>query len=115
MKSGAKFNQGDIVIVPFPFSDLKSSKMRPVLILSKTKNNKNFDDILVCGITANLRNSPYSILIENKDLESGNIPVKSKIKIDKLFTIEKKLAIKKLGRLNRETFDKARKEFYKLV
>jgi mRNA interferase MazF len=90
-------------------------KKRPVLILSKTKNNELFEDVIICGITANLNKSPYSIFIDNKDLEIGAIPVKSKIKVDKIFTIEKNLIIKKLGKLNKNSFDKIKKEFFKLI
>lgn len=115
MKSGTRFNQGEVVLVPFPFSNLSGVKKRPVLILSKTKNNEVFEDVIVCGITANLKKSPYSVLIDNHDLEKGGIPVKSRIKIDKLFTIEKNLIVKKLGILNKKSFSKVKKEFCRLV
>ncbi|MBI3334213.1 type II toxin-antitoxin system PemK/MazF family toxin [Candidatus Pacearchaeota archaeon] len=91
MKSGMRYEQGEIVVVPFPFSDLSSIKRRPVLILSRDKDNINSDDIITCGLTSNLKESKYSILIDNADLERGVIPVKSRIRVDKLFTLDKKI------------------------
>lgn len=109
------YEQGEIVIVPFPFSDLTSIKKRPVLILSKKPDNSISEDIITCGITSNLKKSKYSVLIGNKNLEKGQIPVKSKIKIDKLFTLDKKIIEKSIGRINKKTFNKVKKEFYNLI
>ena len=115
MKSGIVFNQGDIAIVPFPFSNLTGIRQRPVLVLSKSSYLKECDDIITCGITSNLKDSKYSVLIDNSDLIEGSIPVKSRIKVDKLFTLEQSIIIKKIGRINKETFNKVRKEFFNLV
>lgn len=109
------YEQGEIVIVPFPFSDLSDIKQRPVLILSKNSDNEKFGDIITCGITSNLKNADYSIEIDNKDLSVGVIPVKSKIKVDKLFTLDKKIIKKKIARINKDTFNKVRSEFFKLI
>ena len=115
MISGTIFKQGEIIIVPFPFSDLSSIKQRPVLILSKTKNNENSFDLITCGITSNLKDIKHSILIDNSNLEEGNIPKKSVIKIDKLFTIEKSIIKKRIARVNKETFYRVRAEFISLI
>ncbi len=115
MKSGIVFNQRDILIVPFPFSDLTSVRQRPVLVLSKKEYNEKCEDIITCGITSNLKDSKYSVLIDNSDLIEGNIPVKSRIKTDKLFTLEQSIIIKKMGRVNKETFSRVRKEFINLI
>jgi mRNA interferase MazF len=115
MRSGIVFNQGDIVIVPFPFSDLTRIRQRPVLVLSKSLYPNKCEDVLTCGITSNLKDSDYSISIDNSNLGEGSIPVKSRIKVDKLFTLEPSIIIKKLGRINKETFEKVKKEFFSLV
>src|SRR3989338_982324 len=104
MKSGTRFEQGEIVLVPFPFSDLTSIKQRPVLILSNNEYNDSAEDIATCGITSNIKNSDYSVLIENKDLIDRNLPVKSRIKIDKLFALKQSLIIKKIGKVNNKIF-----------
>ena len=115
MKSGIQFKQGELVVVPFPFSDLTTIRQRPVLIISNNRYNDTSEDIITCGITSNLKNSQYSILFDNPDLLEGSLPVKSRIKVDKLFTLNKNIIIKRIGRINKETFDKVKNEFFNLV
>jgi len=109
------YEQGEIIVVPFPFSDLSSVKQRPVLILSKIQDIAKSNDIVTCGITSNLKDANHSVLIENKDLLSGAIPLKSRVKVDKLFTLDKSIVIKSVARLNKETFQKVKEEFCRLV
>ena len=109
------YEQGEIAVVPFPFSDLSTIKQRPVLILSKDTDNKNSEDVITCGITSNLKDSKHSILIENKDLEIGVIPKISRVKVDKLFTINQGIIKKKVARLNKKSFEKVKLEFLKLI
>ncbi len=45
------FEQGEIVLIPIPFSDLKSIKRRPVLVLSNSEYNRKTFDIVVAAIT----------------------------------------------------------------
>lgn len=114
MKSGTLFKQGEIAIVPLPFTDLSGTKQRPVLILSKTDYNGS-DDIITCGITSNLKDAEHSVIIDNKNLSEGQIPITSRIKVDKLFTLEKSLVRKIIGRINNQTFEMVKKEFINLI
>ncbi len=115
MKSGTMYEQKDIVIVPFPFTDLSSSKQRPVLVLSRNDYNEKSEDIITCGITSNLSNKNHSLLIDNASLSDGFIPVKSRIKVDKLFTINKSLVRKKVAKLNNGQFELVKKELFSLI
>jgi len=115
MRSGIKFKQGEIVLIPFPFSDLSSVKQRPVLIISSTNYNNKAEDVVTCGITSNLKDSEYSMLIESRDLIEGSLPVKSRIKVDKIFTLKQSLIKKKIGRVNKKLFTQLRKEILKLT
>jgi mRNA interferase MazF len=114
MRSGTTYSQGEILIVPFPFSDLSAVKKRPVLVVSTKKYNDSADDLVICGITSNLKNSNFSVLFDNKDLVSGKIPAPSRIKADKLFTIEKTKVIKSVGLVSEKVLNDVKDEMIKL-
>ena len=110
MRSGIIFEQGEIVFVPFPFTNLASSKKRPVLVLSKTNYNKQYSDFVCCGITSNIGNSSHSVLIQSKDLLVGTLPKPSRIKVNAIFTLEKSLVIQSFGKVQENIMEKVKKE-----
>jgi mRNA interferase MazF len=112
---GTIYKQREIVLVPFPYSDLSSSKRRPVLIVSNNVFNNEFPDVLVCVITSNLFLDSYSIKLENDDLEMGVLPESSVVKTHKLFTIEKTKIIKKFSVVKSEYFDQIKDKLEALI
>jgi len=48
------FKRGDIVLVPFPFTDLSSAKQRPALVVSSDALNAASEDVLVAAITSQI-------------------------------------------------------------
>lgn len=98
--SGISFEQGEILLISFPFSDLMSVKRRPVLVLSTKDHNDSSSDFICCGITSNLDNKRCSVILGREDVHDGGIPKTSRIKFNKIFTLEKSLAVKKLGRID---------------
>ncbi len=115
MMSGIAFKQEEIAIVPFPFTDLSSVKQRPVLILSNSLYNDRNEDIITCGITSNLKDALHSVVIYNREMETGNIPKTSRIKVDKLFAIEKSLVRKRIAKVNNEIMEEVKEELLRLV
>ena len=69
------YKQGEIVLVPFPYSDLSGSKRRPVLVVSNNLYNNSFLDIVVVAITSRTE-KPTFILFRWKALiwKLGNFP-----------------------------------------
>lgn len=114
MRSGINFKQGEIILYPFPFTDLKMIKKRPVLVLSKEEINRKLADFICCGMTSNIRDVEYSVLIDKNDLEYGYLPKPSRIKTNVIFTLEKVSAIKSLGKIKENTFGKVKEELLKL-
>lgn len=115
MKFGIMYKQGEIVILPFPFTDLSSVKQRPVLIISNDEYNQKKDDFVVCGITSNVQDTLYSVPIDNFSLSEGIIPVSSRIKADKLFTLKQSLVRKKVARVKEAVLEKVKEEIKKLM
>ncbi|NOT49449.1 MAG: type II toxin-antitoxin system PemK/MazF family toxin [Acidobacteria bacterium] len=113
--SGTNYKQREIVLVPFPYSDLSSSKRRPVLIVSTNDYNKNFQDVLVCVITSNLHKDAYSVELESSDLEIGVLPESSVVKAHKLFTIHQRKILKKFSLVKDDFFEKVVDEIRHLV
>ena len=99
-------NQQDLVWVNLPFSDLRQSKVRPALVVSNNSYNKSNPDVVVCAVTSKLKESKYSVLIDNKDLSAGSLPIKSGVRTDKILQIEKDLVIRPFAKLENKMFDK---------
>ncbi|MGI0047075.1 MAG: type II toxin-antitoxin system PemK/MazF family toxin [Nitrosotalea sp.] len=114
MKSGIRFEQGEIVFVPFPFTNLTSSKKRPVLILSRTEYNSKSLDFVCCGITSNIKKGDHSVVVQNKDLLSGFLPKSSMVKANIIFTLERSIVLRSLGKVNGNTMEKVKKAVYDL-
>lgn len=100
MTNGTNVSQRDIVLIPFPYSDLSQNKKRPVIILSNTLYNQKNEDFICCAITSNHKNYEGSVKFNSNDLESGSIPYESRIKPGKVFTLNQDKVIKKLAKLN---------------
>ena len=96
-----KFVKGDIVVIPFPFSDLSDTKKRPALVLADLHG----DDIILCQITSQFTKDNYSIPLKDHDFLSGKLDVPSNIRPNRIFTADKNIVIKKVALINKTTFD----------
>jgi mRNA interferase MazF len=90
----ARFVKGDIVIIPFPFSDLSGSKRRPAFVLSSLPGD---DDIILCQITSKAAKDKYSITLSLQDFKTGRLPLESYIRPNRIFTADKKIILRKAG------------------
>ena len=98
MKSTMNYKKWEIVLVPFPFTDLTTTKKRPALIISPNEYNEKFD-VVIAFIASKLdleyRIGDYKI----QEWEKSNLPKPSMLRM-KFATIDKSIIIKKLGRLS---------------
>ena len=92
MKHG-KICKNDVVVLPFPFSDLSATKRRPALIVAELSG----DDFILCQITSITRKDGYSIILENKDFYKGKLGNDSTIRPNRLFTADKSISLYKVG------------------
>jgi mRNA interferase MazF len=91
------YKQGDIVLLPYPYSNLSASKPRPAVILSKESLEGDF---LVAKITSNLHNDADSFMIESHYI-LGGLPSVSEVRCNNISTIDKRTIIKKYATFNR--------------
>lgn len=92
----AGFVKGDVVVVPFPFSDLAASKRRPALILAELDG----DDCILCQITSQQVRDRYAIELDEVDFGSGSLKQRSNVRPNRLFTADSHIFLYRAGRLN---------------
>ncbi|HIJ97638.1 TPA: type II toxin-antitoxin system PemK/MazF family toxin [archaeon] len=95
-----EISKGDIVFVPFPYSNLAGIKNRPAVVLSTLAG----DDVVLCQITSKEKFDGYSIILSNHDFQSGALIFQSTIRPNKLFTAERSIVLFKVGALKELKF-----------
>ncbi len=96
---------GDVVVLPFPFSDLSESKVRPAVVLARA----NQSDWILCQITSNPYGDAQAIVIDKTDFEAGMLRLQSYARPSKLFTANEGLIISIEGTLKPEKLTEIRK------
>ncbi len=89
----AKFVKGDVVVIPFPFSDLSQSKRRPAVIVSVLPGN----DLILCQITSQKIRDSFSISLDDDDFEDGSLKQPSNIRPNRIFTADNSIILYKIG------------------
>ena len=90
-----KLAVGTVVLVMFPFSNLKGQKVRPALVLA----NVEFDNLILCQITSKSYTSKIAISLKSADFATGSLPVASFVRPDKLFTADTTIIKNTVGQL----------------
>lgn len=106
------YEQQDIVLIPFPYSDLTGMKRRPALIVSNKKINST-EDRICCLITSN--KPDYGLKIDKEFLRNGNLPFQSWIKPHRLFTIPERIIVKKLCSITKAFHDQVVTEIFQYL
>jgi mRNA interferase MazF len=94
----AKFVRGDIVVVPFPFSDLSQSNRRPALVVASLAG----DDAILCQITSKTIKDTYAISFDDLDFTSGSLKQPGNIRPNRLFTADSHIILYRVGCLRKE-------------
>ncbi|MFH1191652.1 MAG: type II toxin-antitoxin system PemK/MazF family toxin [Candidatus Omnitrophota bacterium] len=91
----ARFVKGDIIVFPFPFSDLTQFKRRPALIIAELEG----DDVILCQVTSQQLKDRYAVSIDEGDFEMGTLKQKSNIRPNRIFTADRRIILYRVGRL----------------
>lgn len=108
-------SQREIVLLSFHFSDLRTSKVRPAIVISTDEYNNKFNDIIAVPLTTNLKFRDYAFVITNKDLEWGKLIKESNVKVDRIFSVDKKLVRLTIGRVNRNVHRRIKEIICELI
>ncbi len=90
------FARGDVVVIPFPFSDLSQAKRRPALVVARSGP----EDLILCQITSKAVRDGMEVAIEDADFGEGSLKQSSNVRPNRLFTADSKLILYKAGALN---------------
>lgn len=90
---------GDVVLVPFPFTDQSTTKQRPAVVVSSLAYHRARRDLILMAITSQVRGSGTFGEIFVQDWQAAKLLKPSAIK-PVLATFEQAIIIKTLGRLS---------------
>lgn len=114
------YNRGNIILVPFPFTDLSRTKLRPALIINDDKLKSG--DVAVVFISSLLPRksvkTDFVLLKDDFDFKRTNLRATSVFKVGKIATLDKKIILGKLGQITpriQKEIDKRLKTFLNLT
>lgn len=88
--------KGDIILIPFPFTDLTGNKKRPAIVLIDSE-----DDVTICFFTTQLKwQSKFDVTVH--PTKSNGLKKTSLIRLNKIATVDKDLIIGLLGELDKD-------------
>lgn len=97
------FERGELLIVPFPFSDLSATKRRPVLALTAPDDDGDFIGMPVTSRS----HHRHALAILPTDLVAGALPARSWIRTDRVVTLNVSLVLRSFARLSAQTVAEA--------
>jgi mRNA interferase MazF len=87
--------KGDVVVVPFPFSDLTTAKRRPAIVLATLRG----DDVILCQVTSQAIRDEYAVPLAEGDFADGSLRRPSNARPNRIFTADTRLILYRVGRL----------------
>lgn len=95
---------GEVVVLPFPQTNLQSGKRRPALVVADLTG----DDLILCQITSQSRSDGYSVPLAIADFEHGRLAVDSFIRPNRQFTVEQSVILYTAGKVKDAKLREAR-------
>jgi mRNA interferase MazF len=86
---------GEVVVLPFPQTNLQPGKRRPALVVADLPG----DDLVLCQITSQMRSDDLAVPLPVADFEHGRLAVDSFIRPQRLFTVEQSVILYAAGKI----------------
>ena len=93
------YEQFDVLVVPFPFTEASTTKKRPTLVVSSTSNFNTLIDKSVMAMITTTSHAPWPLDTPIIDLKSAGLRADSVVRM-KLFTLDNALVVRKIGSLS---------------
>lgn len=101
------YQPGEVVIIPFPFSDLAAAKRRPVLVLTPPDSRGDF----TCLAITSQEPRQFAVPLTQDDMQEGTLPKRSWVRTAKVYTLSIELVVSRFGQLTTERFHRVHAEF----
>jgi mRNA interferase MazF len=88
-----RFVKGDVVVTPFPFSDLQAAKRRPALVVATFTG----DDVLLCQIISQAVSDSYAIPLRSTDFTRGRLDPRQQYSSESSFTADSNIILYRAG------------------
>src|SRR3989338_10849722 len=106
-----EFVKGDVVVMPFPFSDLSENKRRPALVAARGE----YGDLILCQITSKPKKNSESIELIEKDFNQGWLKIASYVRARKIFTSDSGIVLYKAGHIRKEKINEIENTLCKII
>lgn len=93
------YNFGDVILVPFPFTDQSATKQRPAVVVSNPRYHTERPDLILMAVTSQVRSPPAFGEAPVRDWQAAGLLKPSVVK-PVIATLEQPLVRKILGRLS---------------
>ena len=115
MPNTTAYSFGDVVLVPFSFTDQTASKKRPAVVVSADAYHRRRPDVIVMAVTSRILRPAGTVgEVRIVDWQGAGLPKESLIK-PVLATIEQGLILRKLGALQRADVEALRTALRELL
>lgn len=107
----SRFVRGDVVVIPFPFSDLSQSKRRPALVVAASGPG----DFILCQITSKAVRDGQEVELTDADFREGSLKQVSNVRPNRLFTADARIILYKAGELGTEALNRVTQRLVAIV
>ena len=101
---------GEVVVLPFPQTNLQAGKRRPALVVADLPG----DDLILCQITSQARSDGFSVPLAVADFERGRLAIDSFIRPNRLFTVEQSVILYAAGKIKTAKLQEAKAKIRQL-
>ncbi|KXS44429.1 type II toxin-antitoxin system PemK/MazF family toxin [Methanolobus zinderi] len=94
-----RYKKGDVVVLPFPYTDMTASKTRPVLVVAHPRGT----NVIVSQITSQqARKDEYAVSLTKEDFAEGSLPRASFVKANMIMTLAEDMILTKTGVVDKD-------------